>query len=64
MSQLGIGTDVINTWPYYEFEEYIKLLNEKNEKEKQENDASKNNSKMPNSNFKMPNFKMPSMPKL
>lgn len=72
MSQLGISTDVINKWPYYEFEKYIKKLNEKNENEKKrrEDQESEQQQKMPNmssmsslaksfnpSNFRLPNFK-------
>jgi len=33
MSQMSIDTTVVNTWFYWEFEEYVKLLNEKNKEE-------------------------------
>lgn len=74
MSQLGISTDVIDKWPYYEFEKYIKKLNEKNENEKKhhENQEQDQGQKVPNmgnmsslaksfnpSSFKLPNFKTP-----
>lgn len=71
MSQLRIPTTVVDTWPYYEFERYIKLLNEKNENEKKRHEEQEKDqhSKMPNmgnltknfspSNYKLPNFKSP-----
>ena len=71
MSQMGIPTNVINKWPYYEFEEYIKLLNKKNEEEKKRHESEDKNQKqnMPNlgnmtsglnpANFKMPNISNP-----
>lgn len=68
-------TTVVDSWPYYEFERYIKLLNEKNENEKKRHDdqeKQQNMSGMPNmngisnlaksfnpSNYKLPNFKSP-----
>ena len=33
MDQKGIDTTVINNWFYWEYEEFIKLLNEKNKEE-------------------------------
>jgi len=70
MNQLKISTLVIDTWPYYEFERYIKLLNEKNEAERKHQENQESNSpNLPNmnsmnnlaknftpSNFKLPNF--------
>ena len=70
MSQLGVATNVIDKWPYYEFERYIKLLNEKNENEKKRHDESERgqNQNMPNmnniyglaKNFNPSNYKLPS----
>jgi hypothetical protein len=73
MSQLRMPTNVVDNWPYYEFERYIKLLNEKNENEKKRQEESdKGQSNMPNmsgisnlaknfnpSNYKLPEFKSP-----
>lgn len=74
MNQLQIPTTVVDTWPYYEFERYIKLLNEKNENEKkrQEEGEKQQHTQMPNmnsisnlaknfnpSNYKLPDFKSP-----
>jgi hypothetical protein len=73
MNQLRMPTNVVDTWPYYEFERYIKLLNEKNETEKKRHEESdKNSPQMPNtnsmsnlaknfspSNYKLPNFNSP-----
>lgn len=72
MSQLRMPTSVIDSWPYYEFETYIKLLNEKNENERKRHEEQEGQSKMPNmsninnmtknfspSNYKLPNFKSP-----
>jgi len=72
MNQLRMPTTVVDTWPYYEFERYIKLLNEKNENEKKHHEEQDKNQKMPNmgnignltknfnpSNYKLPNFKSP-----
>jgi len=68
--QKSIGPSEIDKMSYWEFEEYIKIMNERN---KQENDRNKNQQeqqqeqqnnmmgnmpKMPNTN----NFKPPSMP--
>lgn len=68
MSQLRVPTNVINEWPYYEFEEYIKLLNKKNEEEKKqhESDEKQQKSQMPNfsnitKSMTPPSFKMPDM---
>lgn len=33
MDQKGIDTEVINNWFYWEYEEFIKLLNDKNKEE-------------------------------
>lgn len=73
MNQLTMPTTVVDSWPYYEFERYIKLLNEKNEAEKKRHeDSEKNSPQMPNmsgmsnlaknfnpSNYKLPNFNSP-----
>lgn len=73
MSQLRMPTTVVDNWPYYEFERYIKLLNEKNENEKKrQEEGDKGQSNMPNmsgisnlaknfnpSNYKLPEFKSP-----
>jgi len=65
-------TTVVDEWPYYEFETYIKLLNEKNENEKKRHEDQSNQQQMPNmnsmtnlaknfnpSNYKLPDFKSP-----
>jgi len=71
MNQLRMPTTVVDTWPYYEFEEYIKLLNKKNEEEKKRHEEEERQQKMnmPDvnkmskgftpPNFNMPNFKSP-----
>lgn len=73
MNQLRMGTNIVDMWPYYEFERYIKLLNEKNENEKKRHeDSEKNQPNMPNmsnmsnlaksfspSNYKLPSFNSP-----
>lgn len=71
MNQLGMPTNVIDKWPYYEFERYIKLLNEKNENEKKRQNEEQEKQQMPNmnmnnlaknfnpSNYKLPNFNSP-----
>lgn len=73
MNQLRTPTNIVDSWPYYEFERYIKLLNEKNENEKkrhEEQDKSQGNAPNMNnisnlaknfnpSNYKLPNFKSP-----
>jgi len=65
-------TTVVDSWPYYEFERYIKLLNEKNENEKKRHEEQEKSQHMPNmnnisslaksfspSNYQLPNFKSP-----
>jgi hypothetical protein len=72
MNQLSMPTSVIDGWPYYEFERYIKLLNEKNENEKKRQEEGEKGQQMPNmssisnlaksfspSNYKLPDFKSP-----
>ena len=72
MNQLRMPTTVVDGWPYYEFERYIKLLNEKNENEKKRHDDQEKSQQMPNmsglsglaknfnpSNFRLPDFKSP-----
>lgn len=74
MNQLGIPTTIVDDWPYYEFERYIKLLNEKNENEKKhhEEQEKQQGQNMPNfnsmsnlaknfnpSNYRLPDFKSP-----
>lgn len=72
MSQMRVSTTVIDSWPYYEFEKYIRKLNEKNENEKKRNENENEGQQMPNmsnmtnlaknfspSNFKLPSFKSP-----
>jgi hypothetical protein len=74
MSQLRMPTSVVDNWPYYEFERYIKLLNEKNEAEKKHRDEQEHqqHQNVPNfnsisnlaksfnpSNYKLPDFKSP-----
>jgi oligoribonuclease NrnB/cAMP/cGMP phosphodiesterase (DHH superfamily) len=74
MNQLRVSTDVIDKWPYYEFEKYIKRLNEKNENEKKHHEDQERDqqSQVPNvgnmsslaksfnpSSFKLPSFKSP-----
>jgi hypothetical protein len=72
MNQLRVPTTVVDEWPYYEFERYIKLLNEKNENEKKRHEDTESQQNIPNmssisnlaksfnpSNYKLPNFKSP-----
>jgi hypothetical protein len=69
MIQANQQTTTIDTWPYYEFEDYIKILNDRNEEEKkaQEEQNEKQNTQIPNMNQisnLTNNFKMPNMPKI
>ena len=53
--------------PYWEFEEIIKLMNERNkeESEKQKKQQEEQNKRIPNMNdYKPSNFKPPSLPKI
>lgn len=72
MNQMTMPTTVVDSWPYYEFERYVMLLNEKNENEKkkheeQEKEQKSNTPNMGNmgniaknfTNFKPPSFKNP-----
>ena len=69
MAQLQVNTDVVDRWPYYEFEKYIKKLNEKNENEKKRHEDSESQTNMPNmsnlaksfspANYKLPSFNSP-----
>jgi len=68
MIQGNQQTTTIDTWPYYEFEDYIRLLNARNEEEKKaREDGEKSQGSSPDynkmskmaSNFKLPNLKMP-----
>lgn len=61
-------TTTIDTWPYYEFEDFINILNKKNEEEaktreeeeKKQNKNSDYGNILKNAqNFKPPNFKPP-----
>ncbi len=69
MIQGSQQTTTIDTWPYYEFEDYIRLLNDRNEDEKkaredgEKSQSTPDYSKMSNmaSNFKMPSFNMPKL---
>lgn len=68
MSQLNMPTTIVDTWPYYEFERYIKLLNEKNENEKKRHEENESQQNIPNinsmtnlaKNFNPSNYKLPS----
>jgi hypothetical protein len=72
MIQAHQQTTTIDSWPYYEFEDFIKYLNERSEEEKKareeeekkqskgQNSNNQYNNMMKNaSNYKMPNFNMP-----
>ena len=72
MDQMSVSTDIIDKWPYYEFEKYIKRLNEKNESAKKRQEQQEEGQQMPNmnglsslaknfspSNYKLPNFQSP-----
>ena len=70
MIQGNQQTTTIDTWPYYEFEDYIRLLNDRNEEErKAREDGDSQQSSLPDyskmnnmaSNFKVPSFKMPKL---
>jgi hypothetical protein len=67
MFQLKQPLDVIDKWPYYEFEDYMKLLNDRNEEErKQREEDEKKQSQMGNygdimKNVKMPNINIPNV---
>ena len=38
MYQMRQPTSIVDSWPYYEFEDYINLLNERHEEEKKHRD--------------------------
>ena len=40
MYQMRQPTDVVDKWPYYEYEEYINLLNQRHEEEKKQREKS------------------------
>jgi hypothetical protein len=69
MYQLHVSTETIDGWWYYEFEDYIKLLNERNEEEKRRREAEEKKSQggapsMSQMKFNPSNFRLPSVPKL
>lgn len=70
MIQAHQPTWCVDSWPYYEFEDYIKLLNDRNEEErksKEDSGGSDSFSKTPEyrnmmkrmGNIKTPNYKIP-----
>lgn len=68
MIQANQQTTTIDTWPYYEFEDFINLLNKRNEEERKANEESEkkqnsnsqyNNMLKSAQNFKPPNFTPP-----
>lgn len=71
MIQANQQTTTIDTWPYYEFEDYINILNKRNEEEKKAREESEKKShssseyrdmmKVANSfkNYSPPNYSMP-----
>lgn len=56
MSQLHIPTNVVDTWKWWEFEEYIKRLNDKIEKEEQIRKEQDNQPNVPDYSKKIPNI--------
>ncbi len=55
MDHLSIPTTVVDTWKWWEFEEYIKRLNNKVEKEeKSRKEQDKNQPKVPDYSRKIP----------
>ena len=69
MIQGNQQTTTIDMWPYYEFEDFIKYLNKRNEDEKKTQEKSEGSQNSPDynqmskmaNNFKMPNFNIPKM---
>jgi hypothetical protein len=75
--ELGIQANqpswCIDSWPYYEYEDWIELLNERNEeekksREKQEKEQQRRQPKIPDysksmQNFKPGSYKPPKMPR-
>jgi hypothetical protein len=67
MFQKSIPVESWNKLPFWEFEEYIKMLNERNKEEnkRQKEEKEEMNDKMPNfnsmSNFKPPSYNTPNM---
>jgi len=69
MIQGNQQTSTVDMWPYYEFEDFIRLLNKRNEEEKKAKEKSEKDQKTPNlsnysnmmktPNFKVPNFNIP-----
>lgn len=68
MIQAHQQTTTIDTWPYYEFEDFIKLLNVRNEEERSKNKESEKNQNNNNvygdtlnklKDFKPPKFNIP-----
>ncbi len=64
MIQLHQPFSEIMSWPYFEFEDYIKLLNERNEEERKQRESEEKKqgqtNKMSQGNYQIPNYKMPS----
>ncbi len=75
MIQAHQPTWCVDSWPYYEFEDYIKILNDRNEEERKNREESEKSGSLSSSteyksmmrnfgkfspgSFKPPNFKMP-----
>ena len=55
MDHLSVSTTVVDSWRWWEFEEYIKRLNDKMEREeKSRKDQDSNQPKIPDYSQKMP----------
>jgi len=71
MIQANQQTTTIDTWPYYEFEDFIQILNDRNKEEqkRQEESSKDQKSQIPNMSqlsnltkgIKMPNMNIPKM---
>lgn len=65
-SQLHLNDDTIMNWDYWEFEQHIKFLNEKNKEEnkRREEENSQTNNMMPNMSSWNPSSMMKSSGKM
>jgi len=57
MDHLSMPTTVVDTWKWWEFEEYIKRLNDKMEREERSRkEQNKNQPRVPDYSQKLPNI--------
>jgi len=64
MIQGNQQTVTIDTWPYYEFEDFIRLLNKRNDDDNKAREKSEGSQSSPDMSKMTSNFKMPAMPNM